>query len=69
MEAEMPIQDNTGKLARGDAERANVFAAHLQKIFQPIPPSNGFTLPHVFDGQPTDPLNFPPNEIEKVIKQ
>jgi len=49
MEAEMPIRDNTGKRARSDAEKANVFAAHLQKVFQPNPPSIGFTLPHVSD--------------------
>jgi len=44
MEAEPPIRDNTGKWTRSDAEKPNVFAAHLQKMFQPNPPTIGFTL-------------------------
>lgn len=35
-----PIKDENNKWARNDKEKANVFAQHLAKVFQPYPPSS-----------------------------
>lgn len=69
--AEMPLRNQAGGWARSDEERANTFAVHLQKVFQPNPATNSFALPTVLNDTHLqhEPIEFRPNEVARVINQ
>lgn len=70
IETIMPIKNPAGAWVRTDKDRANTFAEHLKKVFQPNPATNSFSLPEQTDDNLTahDPIEFRPNEIAKILK-
>lgn len=69
-EAATPLRDADGKWIRSDEQRACTFADHLEKVFQPNPSTNSFSLP-LSPGNcaPLNPIVFTPNEIVRIIKE
>lgn len=69
-EAVTPLRDAHGNWSRSDEQRAHTFADHLQKVFQPNPPTNTFIL-HLSrrNCAPLEPMVFRPDEIAKTVKE
>ncbi|KAH8355802.1 hypothetical protein KR084_003316, partial [Drosophila pseudotakahashii] len=70
-ETVIPIRDSSGSWARSDKDRACTFALHLRNVFQPNPATNSFALPSppLRIETETDPIQFQPNEVAKVISE
>lgn len=68
-ETVVPLRGPSGSWIRSDEDRANAFADHLQKVFQPNPASNSFVLPVVTKSlPPINPVTFSQSEIASIIK-